>query len=91
MNWWNRIFRKKVNRGIKVVWGVPTKFCPVIGLPAGRVRFRFRNTDVGRAFVRPPEGGLHHFALIDNRDGTWGLLAQGMNLCPQSEIANRTS
>lgn len=78
--------------GIKVVYGVPEVICPVIGVPKGKARFRFRNTDVGRLFVRPPEGGIQHFVLTDNRDGTWGLMAQGMNLRPrQSEIENPQS
>lgn len=62
---------------LKVVFGIPAQQKPITGLPAGKVRLRFRNDAVGRVFVRTASG-IEHFRLIDRGD-TWGLLKQGEN------------
>lgn len=66
-----------VNYGIRVVWGVPEKIMPVIGLPEGKARFRFRNTAPGKVFVKCKDG-IRHFVLQDFKTH-WGLIPQGEN------------
>ncbi len=68
---WNWLLPKsKVQRGIPLVYGV-VAMKPMEGFPAGRMRIRMRNTDYVRVFIRPPEGGIRHFAIRENGSGVW--------------------
>ncbi len=67
-----------VSFGVKVVFGVPEKILPLApSAPAGRRRFRFRNTSAARVRIKT-EAGIQDFVLIDAGDH-WGLLPQGRN------------
>lgn len=68
-----------INIGLKPVWGIPNKALPIVGLPKGKARFRFRNNSFAKVFVKN-QCGIAHYVLIDNLDGTWGLLPQGGNI-----------
>lgn len=67
-----------VYKGTKVVHGIPAEIKPIVGLPDGKRRFRFRNAHVGVVFVRT-ETTIEHFKLTDNGE-TWGVIAQGKNV-----------
>lgn len=42
-----------VVKGISCVWGIPSQINGVSGVPCGaQIRYRFRNDDVGRVYVR---------------------------------------
>lgn len=75
--------------GVKVVWGIPKEFKPIVNAPLGKQRLRFRNTSAGRLFVKTPRG-IRHFVLVD--DGpVWRVdysLEQGRNLRrdPDAEV-----
>ncbi len=68
-----------------IIRGVPTdeqKSAPVHGLPEGaKIRFRFRNDDFARCFVKTPHGIKHY--IPEFIDGAWILnpkLQQGENI-----------
>jgi len=64
--------------GTKVVYGMPNEIKPLDGLPSGaRVRFRFRNTDIGRVYVK--HGAEITENILEDKGATWGLIPQGMN------------
>lgn len=63
-----------------VLWGVQPIPDNIIGIPEGaKVRFRARNTDYMRCFIKH-NGEVRHYALMaDTFDGPWELLPQGVN------------
>jgi hypothetical protein len=71
-----------IELGIRVVWGIPEGHRQVVGLPADAlaVRYRFRNDDVGRCFVRT-KTGIHCYVLCypDGMSGPWGLIEEARN------------
>ena len=75
-------------RGItNLIWGIPSEIKPVLNAPAGRMRLRFRNKDVGRLFVLTPEGIRHfHIKVVGDH---WEPGAElGRNFRPQPESVN---
>jgi hypothetical protein len=63
---------------VKVVIGVPAELKPLLNAPAGRRRFRFRNTGIATVTIKEPDGA-RRYVLTDLGD-KWGLLLQGRNL-----------
>lgn len=53
--------------GVKVVYGIPESFKPILGLPGGKVRIRMRPHNVIRVFVRSGSM-IQEFYLIDEGD-----------------------
>lgn len=71
-----------ITSGVRVVYGIPKELKPIKDAPDGIRRFKFRNTDAGRVFIK--NGNItRHFILLDRPDH-WGLMEQGLNL--KSEI-----
>lgn len=78
--------------GIPVVYGIPKTMRPLvipmsIGEPL-KIRYRFRNTDAGRVFVKTARG-LHSFIIritgngtINDPDAVWTCVEQGENSKP---------
>lgn len=67
------------------IWGVPGEIKPVQNAPAGRLRLRFRNKDVGRMFVLTPEG-IRHFHIKVVGDHWEPGIELGRNLRPKSAL-----
>lgn len=65
--------------GTKVVFGIPSKVCPIMGLPIGIRKYVFRNNKVAKVYVRN-EYGISSHIIKDNGDNTWGLIPQGANI-----------
>jgi hypothetical protein len=53
--------------GPKLVFGVPVIIKPIVGLPPGKVKVRFRNTSVACVFIRG-DYGIRQFYLEDKGD-----------------------
>lgn len=70
-----------------VIWGVKPIPSNIIGIPDGaKVRFRIRNTDCMRCFIRK-DGETRHYVLVsDYKDGPWHLCEQGANVSHQSPL-----
>ena len=64
--------------GKRIVFGLPDVILPMVGFPAGKTRFRFRNEQPAKAFTRT-ECGVKQF-LIEVKDGKWEPLLVAENL-----------
>lgn len=69
--------------GIKVVMGVPKELKPLANAPAGRQRFRFRNTSVATVVIKEADGARRY--VLTDLGEIWGLLTQGRNVRRQGE------
>jgi hypothetical protein len=76
--------KRPLQHGTKVVFGIPKAILPIVGLPEGKVRLRFRANGVGRVFVKTANS-IRGFVLKDCGDHWEAAFEQGMNL----RIANR--
>ena len=56
--------------GAKIIYGTDGPVLPLRGFPEGRARIRRRKASYTRVFIRPPQGGIHEFLVIE-RDGYW--------------------
>ena len=72
------------------VWGIPAEIKPVLNAPAGRLRLRFRNKDVGRLFVLTT-AGIRHFYIKVVGDHWEPGMELGCNSRPKSKIVNPKS
>ena len=61
--------------GQRIVFGIPTTIQPIMGLPPGQVRLRFRNNSFGRAYVRD-QTGIRQFTILVADDGQWFVSPQ---------------
>lgn len=64
-------------KGTRIVWGIPKEQKPIMDLPEGKLRLRFRNNNWGKGFLKTSNGILH-FALEDCGD-YWKPIMQGAN------------
>lgn len=71
----------EIHFGKTVLWGCKPIPDNIEGIPEGsKVRFRVRNTDAMRCFIKK-DGVVRHFVIVaDNRRGPWRLMEQGANV-----------
>ena len=63
----------------KLVFGIPDRVLPIVGLPEGRSRLRLRNTSFASVWVRTEEG-IKLFMLLE-KDKKWhAVQEQGRNI-----------
>ena len=70
-----------ITHGVACLWGVKPIPDNIVGIPDGsKVRFRVRNDDVMRCFVKAGDSVSHYILVADTQQGPWRLLPQGANV-----------
>lgn len=70
-----------------VVWGCKPIPENIIGIPEGaKVRFRIRNTDAMRCYIRKDGETREYVLLADTLAGPWYLEPQGANVRQQHPL-----